>query len=468
MSALERFDEEQAVLAAALGDVEAWRVVMAQLTVRDFTDERHRVIYSALATVTPTGRHVDVLPVVRAVRAAGTPELGDYVSALLDVVPTFDPLPNWITALIDATLRRRSLAALSEATTALGAGVEREDVARTLDARLMAIRSSAPDARVYDDKHAMAAAALDYLHDDGRSGTPYGFAPWDSAVLPPQPGHLVLFGGASGSGKSTIARNVLRQWVARYRQPVGWLTCEMTGEEQLVHLTCIDSEIPVEDYYRRRLSRDQEKVFKGCMEFWRDTPLLKVNELGHVTPETALGIFRRWREQGVTHFVLDHLHRLDYGASKSGDDLRVPVAAFARSLKTFAKDSQSLVLALVQYSKIKPHEEPGDEKIREANNILEESDAVFHIYQPLVACERDAHGIMHPLTQEVSGLPYFEADAPKGSSLGRDPNAVYVKLGKQRRRLRDGLIRIPFNHRLAVLYDTIRTEPDRHHSSHAA
>jgi hypothetical protein len=109
----------------------------------------------------------------------------------------------------------------------------------------------------------------------------------------------------------------------------------------------------------------------------------------------------------------------------------------------------------VQYSKIKPHEEPSDDKIREANNILEEADAVFHIYRPLVACERDTTGTLHPLTKPDTGLPYFEHEAPKGSTLGHDPSAVYVKLGKQRRRLRDGLIRIPFNHRLAVLYDTL-------------
>jgi replicative DNA helicase len=232
----------------------------------------------------------------------------------------------------------------------------------------------------------------------------------------------------------------------------------MSGEEQLVHLACIDANVSVEDYYRRRLRGDERTHFNQALEWWRDTNLLRINELGHVTPDTALRIFRRWREEGVTHFALDHLHRLDYGANRSGDDLRIPVAAFARSLKTFAKDSEAVVLALVQYSKIKPHEEPSDDKIREANNILEEADAVFHIYRPLVACERDTTGALLPLTKPDSGLPYFESEAPKGTTLGHDSSAVYVKLGKQRRRLRDGLIRIPFNHRLGVMYDTPRAD----------
>jgi replicative DNA helicase len=256
-----------------------------------------------------------------------------------------------------------------------------------------------------------------------------------------------------------VARNLLRQMVQRSGRRVGWLTCEMSGEEQLAHLACLDAHVPLEDYFRKRLRPDQRARFAAELTAWQETPLLKINEMGAVTPAMALSIFRRWREQGVTHFVLDHLHRLNYGASRSGDDLRVPVADFARALKNFCKDSEASVYALVQYSKIKPHEEPGDEKIREANQILEEGDAVFHIYQPHVACQMDAGGDLYPLTKPGGGR-YFEHDAPKGSTLAPDREGVYLKLGKQRRRLRHGVVRIPFNPELAALYDTGRTLPD--------
>jgi replicative DNA helicase len=381
----------------------------------------------------------------------------DDVAWLIDVAPTFDPLPAWIAAIAEASIARRMAAVLTEASDALTVGMDRSGVEQSMENALAAIRASAPDNRVFDDKALMAAQALAYLDDDTRSGTPYGFAPWDAAVLPAMPSHLILLGGASGAGKSAVARNEVRNMVHRYTKHTGWLTCEMSGEEQLVHLACGDSGVPLEDYYRRRLTALQRNGFAECLAWWRDTPLLKVNEMGSCTPAQALSIFRRWREQGVTHFVLDHLHRLDYGASKSGDDLRVPVAAFAKALKNFAKDAEATVYALVQYSKIKPHEEPSDDKIREANNVLEEADAVFHIYRPHVACERDVHGVLVPLTTPAGGR-YFDHDAPKGSIQAPDREAVYIKLGKQRRRLRDGLIRIPFNHELALMYDTKRED----------
>jgi replicative DNA helicase len=458
MSALSPFEQEQGVLCAALADVASWQAVTRALTPRDFADERHQHVMAALMAAEPAGRSVDVIAVFTAVRAKHGQELVDYVQRdLLDAVPHYGPLPSWIARVVEASIGRRTVAALETAARAVTDGEPREGVEHTLEQKLAAIRASAPDARVFDDKALMAAQALAYLDDEARGGTPYGFAPLDAVVLPPQPSHLVLVGGASGAGKSAVARNMLRQMVQRYQRTVGWLTCEMSGEEQLVHLACIDARVPLEDYYRRRLRHEQRARFTAELTAWKETPLLRVNEMGSVTPAMALSIFRRWREQGVTHFVLDHLHRLDYGAVKSGDDLRVPVAAFAKALKNFAKDSEATVYALVQYSKIKPHEEPSDDKIREANNVLEEADVVFHIYRPHVACEPDAQGILCPLTKPTGGR-YFEHDAPKGSTLAPDREAVYVKLGKQRRRLRDGLVRIPFNHELAVMYDSARPD----------
>lgn len=452
-----RHTEEQRVLGAALSDVEAWRLVLRSLAARDFTTPDNRALYAALAGLTPMGRDMDSADVIAVVRRTGGDALVDYATALICDTLTISPLPKWVTVVAEASIARRMAETLTAASAALTGGSDREAVERTLDNRLAAIRASAPDARVFDDKALMAGQALAYLDDDSRSGTPYGFAMLDSAVLPPMPSHVVLIGGASGSGKSTVGRNVLRNLTHRYERRAGWLTCEMSGEEQLVHLACIDAQVPLEDYYRKRLTADQRRAFAHCLEWWRDTDRLKVNEMGTVTPAVALSIFRRWREQGITHFLLDHLHRLNYGAKKSGDDLRVPTADFARELKNFAKDSEATVYALCQYSKIKPHEEPSDDKIREANQILEEGDAVFHIYRPHVAHTRDTHGIMVPLTTPTGGR-YFDHDSPPGSIQAPDREAVYIKLGKQRRRIRDGLIRIPFNHELALMYDTKRED----------
>ena len=49
--------------------------------------------------------------------------------------------------------------------------------------------------------------------------------------------------------------------------------------------------------------------------------------------------------------------------------------------------------------KIKPQTEPDDSNIREANQILEEADAVFHIYQPLVVCDQHPDGFLSPRTR---------------------------------------------------------------------
>jgi replicative DNA helicase len=164
----------------------------------DYADVRHQQVAAALLTVVPVGQRTDVVAVMAALRAAGKAELLDYVAVLIDVAPTSDPLPNWIAAVAEASLARRTATAMETGARAIVAGEPRERVEHALEQQLAAIRASAPDGRVFDDKALMAAAALAYLDDDGRSGTPYGFAPLDAVVLPVLSSHLVLIGGASG------------------------------------------------------------------------------------------------------------------------------------------------------------------------------------------------------------------------------------------------------------------------------
>jgi replicative DNA helicase len=451
---------EQVVLSACLMGAEPSAKAAEILTPADFYAERHRILFTAVLALLDMGSPVDPHTLVaeldrtRELESAGG---RDYVGWLIDVAPIADNVAYHAGIVLEFSRKRRMAKVLSGAIEGLTAGDTLDAVTDTLEQRLAALRSGSRESRSFDDKSVMADAVMAYLEGEGLAGTPYGFAPLDAAALPLLPGHLALAGGASGSGKSMAARNVLREWVGRYKRRVGWLTCEMTGEEQLAALTCMDLGLDLERYYRRLLTRDERAAFRTALGWWRDCDLLSINELGSVTPDRALRIFRRWREKGVDHFVLDHLHRLDYGATKSGDDLRVPMADAARSLKNFAKDQQAVVLALVQYSKIKPHEEPDDSKIREANNILEEADAVFHIYRPYVAHERLTDGSLRPLTAP-NGFRFFEGSqlAPKGSILAHDSENVYLKLGKQRRRIRDGLVRIPFNRATGLLYDTPR------------
>lgn len=441
------------------------RVAADQLTEADFPDRQERRVFRALSAMAAEVRDPTPTLTLAWVDAHAPPVL-PYVGWLVDLSPklvgTFDDAPRDAVRIAAEWMRiRRATLLLSRAAAAAEEHfIPLDKTLAELEAGLAALRAGAGEGRVFDDKRVMAQAAMAYLEGDGRDGLPYGFLPLDRAVLPLLPGQLALLGGASGGGKSTVGRNIIRQWVKRYGCKVGVQTCEMTGEEQLTALACMDADVSLEGYYRRTLTDDERRRFRVALEWWRDSDLLLVDEMGNLTPEAMFRRFRRWREQGVTVFVLDHLHRLNYGAKSSGDDLRVPVAACARDLKSFCKDHEAIVLALVQYTKMRPHDEPSDEKIREANNILEEADVVHHAYRPLVAHERRRDGVLVPLTRET-GLRYFDGDSdvPKGATLAADDEHVYLKLGKQRRRTSSGLVRVPFNHATGAMYtETIHIE----------
>ena len=330
-------------------------------------------------------------------------------------------------------------------------------IERTVHERLSLLVGDAIHDRRYDDIGQQANAVLDFLASDKPRGVPFGYTALDRAVVAPVAGNLVTIAGATGTGKSTAARNILRNYVHQGRR-VAWFTMEMTAREQLIALACIDAQIDLGRATDGRLEIDEKNRLWTAVEWWRDCGLLRVNDRGQATPEYITGTMRRYRAEGFDTFVVDHLHRVDYGFATERD-LRLRVGNLARALKGFAMDSESIVLLLAQLVKKSPHDEPNDADIRETATIAEESDKTFFVYRPEVACERRADGSLAPIPRDVTGRRYFAHDAPKGSVLGIDDERLYLKLGKQRVQSRSGLVAIPFDRKCGRMYDPTPVSP---------
>jgi hypothetical protein len=224
----------------------------------------------------------------------------------------------------------------------------------------------------------------------------------------------------------------------------------MLGLEQLPNFACMDTGLDLGKYIRQQFTSYESKQFDDALTWWEKNENFILNERAAVTPDSILRAMKRYRAEGTEVFVLDHLHRVIYGEGK--DDIRLPMAAFARNLKNFGADNNCKVMAGVQYVKIKPTAEPDDSSIREANNILEEGNYVFHVWQPLVAGEMTIHGDFIPRSN-ADGSRVLADAAEKGAVLGNDPERIYIKCGKQRIRPWRGMIVLPFNPASGLMYE---------------
>jgi replicative DNA helicase len=172
-----------------------------------------------------------------------------------------------------------------------------------------------------------------------------------------------------------------------------------------------------------------------------------------VTPEYLLRTLRRYRAEGFKIFIIDHLHRIEYGARP--EDLRLLMGALARALKSFAMDTHAVVVVLAQLVKKPRSEEPDDSHIRETAQIAEECDKIFFPYRPDVAHERLRDGSLRPIDRDgILGHRFFVADAPRQSVLASDDTRVYIKLGKQRIRPRNALVSIAIDASTGRMFDS--------------
>jgi len=325
------------------------------------------------------------------------------------------------------------------------------EIKADLERALAALDAASLDGRSYDDKHAMVRRVERWLDGEGTRGLSFGLAPLDRRVVPLLPGNLLVVGGSPGSGKSTVIRNFLRNWVSM-GEHVALFSLEMGGDEQLPNLACMDGGLDYESYFRNTMSADDKAyLFRGVCA-WRDEPRLTLNERGAATPEYILGAMKRYRAHGATVLIIDHMHRVTYSLDGQGE-IRLAVAAFVRSLKSFAVDYQCIVVAGAQYTKRDATTEPHDDNLREAAQIAEEADRVLHVWRPRVAGQLNDAGVFRP-TLGDRGLPILERDAPKTTPrLDLDPEHVYVKIGKQRIRPIGGTVIIPFNAMSGRMYD---------------
>jgi replicative DNA helicase len=322
-----------------------------------------------------------------------------------------------------------------------------------LENALTALDLTAIDGRRYDDVVAQAEDITAFLSSDGEQGVPFGYAKLDANVTPLGPGNLAIVAGATGSGKSTVARNFVRNWERAGRR-VAIMSLEMSAREQWLNLACMMAGIDVGAALSRALDPESRvrlwEAVRSCQSGG-----LRINDRAYVTPEYLLRTLRRYRAEGFDTFVLDHLHRVEYGAKNEQQDLRLRMGALARALKSFAMDTQAIVVALAQLVKKPRSDEPDDSHIRETAQIAEESDKVFFVYRPDVAHERRLDGSLRPIDRDgVLGHRFFAADAPQRSVLAPDDTRVYIKLGKQRIRPRTALISIAFDASTGRMFDS--------------
>lgn len=384
-------DAEQAVLGAMLLDQDA-ALKAAELLVDDaFYKEAHRRLFRAMTAIIDKNDVLDPIVLRDELDRRGDLEaVGgiDYVSVLLDVVPTAANVEFHVRIVKDKALMRRLIEVGTGIVKASYDG--REDVGELLDLAEHKIfevsfqRGTQEFVRIKELMwDAMERIEARHRGDESIQGVASGFADLDKMTNGFQPSDLIIVAARPSMGKTSFCLDVAANAAIDGQVPVAIFSLEMSREQLVERLLASESFV---DLQRLRTGQLRDEDFPrlsgaagrlGSAKIWiDDTPAITLLELRSKA--------RRMKaEHDIGLLVVDYL-QLMQGPPKS-ESRQAEISFISRSLKALARELRIPLMALSQLSRA-PEQRGGDRRpmlsdLRDSGAIEQDADLVLFLYR---------------------------------------------------------------------------------------
>lgn len=384
-------DSERMVLAQVLmRGAECFAEVCDQITVDDFSIERHRQIWNAMYYLAENESAIDHVTVCGRLReVAPTEEL--WLSRLLDLQNGMPLLPNfdsYVRLMREKSARRRGAMLCQHAMNRFLADQEDSaDIIASLVANAQAIETNGgePEWKLATDIIREFPGGWQSLvspsSKDAQVGVPF---PWDRVqqiTCGMQKGELTIIAARPSMGKSAIAMQIATH-AAKNNFGVAYVSLEMSGASLVRREVAQEGRI---DAHRMKL---------GYLNFNERTKLVETRAIIETLPvhieskqrrgKTAASILASLRylktKNVIDLVVIDHFHLID-GPER---EERIKYNRIADALQRAARDMDVPFVVLAQLNRKCEEErrEPGLPDLKECGKIEENADLVLFVHRP--------------------------------------------------------------------------------------
>ena len=393
----QNLEAEESVLGALMVSGGALDAVILDVRLGDddFYRDRHRLVFRAIKRLYERSEAIDAITVSELLKSEGELEQAggrDAVSHLASVVPVPGNAKHYAEIVKRNALLRRLLSASHTIQQSVH---EREGEPRDLVERAEALLFQvAHDERSKD--FSKLAEILEFevdrlealaRGDRDVTGTPSGFRDLDALLGGFQPGNLIVIAARPSVGKSALVCNIAENVAAKFQQPVGFFSLEMS-EAELAHRFISSRSKIANDRLRKGkvAERDWPRVVRACNEL--ESAPLWIDESSDLSMLELRAKSRRLAaaEGGKLGLVI-----VDYIQLMRAEDPRSnrveQVGQFSRGLKILARELDVPVIALSQLSRApeqRPDKRPMLSDLRESGSIEQDADVVTFIYRDAI------------------------------------------------------------------------------------
>lgn len=444
-------EAEQSVLGSLILDRDAIIKIADTLSVEDFYEDKHRIVYSAIIRLYDERASIDILTVSNKLEeGASLEKIGgsSYLTTLVNAVPSSAHVVHYANIVRrKGTLRRL----ISQATDIVSLGYQEDvDLDVLLDSAEQKLFSVSQQ---YLKQNFVSLSEilhetfdrLDELHrEKGKlRGIPTGYTDLDNKLGGLQNSDLVILAARPSMGKTSLALDIVRNVAVTYKKNVAIFSLEMSKDQLVDRLLAAEADVDLWKMRTGRLSdvgadNDFERIGHALGRL-SEAPIF-IDDQGSLNiMELRTKARRLQAEHDLDLIIVDYLQLMQ---GHSTDNRVQEVSEISRSLKILAKELNIPILALSQLSRA-VEQRGGDKKpqlsdLRESGSIEQDADVVMFIYRDEMYTGKDTKKphVAEILIRKHRNGPtgevelFFDGEKTTFKNLAKTPNVDDVMMAQ--------------------------------------
>ncbi len=384
-------ESEQAVLGAVLLDNQSLHGILEVLQPEDFYRQSHQVVFQLMIDLVERGEPVDVLTLQQGASAQGIlNSLGgiEYLSHLVDTVPTALNAPYYARVVKELSLRRQLIHQVTEiATEAYSREGEMDEFLDSVEQRIFKIseaKSHQSFVRIGTVvKDSIKQVERYYVNKEPITGIASGFFDLDTITAGFQPSDLIIIAGRPSMGKTSLGLSIVRNVGLDLHKPVAVFSLEMSKEQIVLRMLCSEARVSSSKVRSGKLGEsdfprlvDAAAKLSQADIFIDDTPSISVLEM-------RAKARRLHREKPLGLIVVDYL-QLMRGSARKIERREQEISEISAALKALAKELHVPVIALSQLNRAvetRHDKRPIMADLRESGAIEQDADIISFVYR---------------------------------------------------------------------------------------
>jgi replicative DNA helicase len=387
-------EAERSILGAILIDKDAIIKMADMIHADDFYDNRHGLIYAAMANLFEKRMPIDIVTLSEILEAAGQiAEVGGsgYLAEIVNSTPSAANVVYYSQIVREKAILRRLVSAGGDITEY---GYDEEgNVSETLDKaeqRLFSVSQNSQKNKFTAIKDVLTDAfdRIDKIHKDkdkgALRGVSSGFRDLDAVTAGFNASDLLILAARPAMGKTSFALNLAENAAIDEKIPVAVFSLEMSKDQLVDRLLSSQSGVDSWKLRTGNLSDDDFPKIGYAMGVLSEAPIFIDDTPSANVMEVRAKARRLQMEHGLGLIIIDYLQLMS-GHSRGSDGNRVQeISEISRGLKGLARELNIPIIALSQLSRAVEHRDdkrPQLSDLRESGSIEQDADMVMFLYR---------------------------------------------------------------------------------------